>query len=280
MDAGVDITLVVSGLVLLLVVSRLRYLARTHVTALSVNTSDWVRVSAEQARAERVIERGAQSPYVEAPAPAAPAGETAHETLDIYDEVKHSASVLPELFRYVGIAKLPKRIYVGNAQNITLDLKRDYDVDPTRGLDLQTEDAETLKTGKEELQPVKVDLQVSGSYLEAELVGSGFETDNAKRIQRHRLPADIIAFAWGCTFSESGIRTPAIALRAVEQHNGEERVESLGRIEQRTVVVQFDGMTKRLLDNITWAAGLLGGASSAVGLVKTGYDLGHHFGWW
>jgi hypothetical protein len=124
-----------------------------------------------------------------------------------------------------------------------------------------------------------VDLQVSGSYLEAKLIGSGFETAYNKRVQRRRLPADNIAFEWGCTFSK-GIPNPTIALRAVEKNNEEETVEPIGRIEQRTIVVQLGHMTKRVLDNITWAAGLLGRASSAVGLIKTGYDLGHHFGWW
>jgi hypothetical protein len=297
MDTVLDIILVASGVVLLLFAARLHYVARTHVTEQTYATEQTFAVvplealSAaglavgsiqlqlrqfqidEQIPIPQEIPQAPQTSAGEAPEPPPPAEAPAGEPA--------APPTLLELFRYLGKAKLPKRIYAGNSYNITLDLTKES-ADPSEGKYINIGKPQIEKRGKEELANLPVNLQASGSYLEAELIGAGFTT-NSERVQRRTLGADKIDFAWGCKFPDSGICNPAIALRAVtKNNNGEETVESIGRIEQEqsTLVVQLDGMTKRVLDNLTWAAGLLGGASSAAGLIKSGYELGHHFGWW
>jgi hypothetical protein len=159
-------------------------------------------------------------------------------------------TVMLQRFKYTGKAVLPKRVYMGNTYNIPIDLQQEYDIDPARGRYLETENAGIDKVGKQDLQPVKVTLQVSGTYLEAELLASGFATYGV-RTQRQRLSAPHIEFVWSCMLIKSGVHDCTILLRTVTVDEGKETIEPLGRIEQSTRVVQLGNLTRRQLDYVT-----------------------------
>ena len=173
-------------------------------------------------------------------------------------EEKHLRSDLaPLTARYSGTANLPKKVYEGSSQNITLILSRKGFV---QGLHPEVSHVQEITKNKQTEQQITLDIQEKDSseqFLEVRLLAAAFPTKGEEK-QRQSLTRERLEYRWNCYFQTAGRHELALELKVV--HLSEER--PLGVIEQQIKVVKLDHMTQL---HVRAAAVLLG----TIGLMST-----------
>jgi hypothetical protein len=210
----------------------------------------------------------------------------------------HFAFPTPWIARYTGSARLPKKVYEGDSQNISLILDRKLLVQGLQSETLfTTEDAVASK--QVTLKRVTLDIQREDSreqFLEVELLAAALSIEGEKK-QKQSLSLEKLTYQWNCQYKSAGTHEICLILKVVHQ-SGKRSIEkikqkqkkgagtheiclvlkvlhpsgerSLGRIEQTFRVVKFDHATQhqvQIAAAITGAIALLGTAATLLSTV-------------
>ena len=172
------------------------------------------------------------------------------------------------LYGYVGETTLPKKVYVGDSQNISVDLKSSL------ALPLDEVFSVLDRMGDKH---VSLQIRLDGTaelFLEVELLAAGFSVDGEKKQRRSIKTAQKLSYRWNCYFPNSGNLAIALAFRVVSSSD----IVELGAIEHVIRVVQLDHLTQRQIRIMGSIAVIAGFISTVIGIVTNIPSLFHIFG--
>jgi hypothetical protein len=139
---------------------------------------------------------------------------------------------------FIGYAKLPKKVYVGNSQNMSISLSPAVQVTDDHGDAIEVGKTEGERT---ELS-VRVPMTAKGIYLEhleLELLAAGFEVHGEPN-QKQKLTSHKLVYLWNCYYPNSGDQAYAIKFRKID----ETAAFSIGHIEGTTRVAKLFNLTQ------------------------------------
>lgn len=198
-----------------------------------------------------------------------------------YGEALRSFELLPKLIvpsarshetftDYKGEARMPKKVYVGDSENILLDLQL---VGEGQSLIEEVFTIGDNKSGK----LVSLSLRKSSSieqFLEVELQAAAITVDPDKRQSQSLTSHRKLSYMWNCYFPNSGKHAIALAFRVVRSS---EHLE-LGVIQHTIKVVQLANLTQRQVRIIASLAAIAGFIATLVGIIINFPTLLHLFG--
>ena len=167
------------------------------------------------------------------------------------EEMRYPYAPLPPMkVEYAGEATLPKKVYEGDSQNISVDLRPAFWIlaIPEEAFSIQN-----MKSGKS----IKLQLLQDSTFeqfLEVELLAAGLTVDGDKR-QRCRLTLEKLSYRWNCYFPNSGHHAITLAFRLVCSSD----VIELGVIQHTIKVVKLDNLTRRQVWLMASLAGVVSG---------------------
>jgi len=153
-------------------------------------------------------------------------------------------------YAYDGEATLPRKVYEGDSQTISINLKPTFWIPQTSGESLRIQDT---KSGKS----VAVQIPQNGSlqqFLEIELLAAGLTVAGEKK-QQQRLAFQTLSYHWNCYFQNSGNHTVSLVLRLVSVSATIE----IGAIQHSIKVVKLDHLTQRQVWLVASLAGIVSG---------------------
>jgi hypothetical protein len=151
---------------------------------------------------------------------------------------------------YVGEVDLPKKVYEGDSQRLSIIL---HNLDKTT---LMYNESLTIQEHRDrKLITVQTfsDINVE-QFLEVELYAPWMTVDGDKR-QRQPLKSQKLSYRWNCYFPNSGDHSLDLVLRQVDDSNTIE----LGVVQHAVKVVKFDHMTQRQVWILASLAGIVSG---------------------
>jgi hypothetical protein len=160
---------------------------------------------------------------------------------------------------YTGQAKLPKRVYIGDSKNFSIELTPSM-YSPPQERPVSTENQRDDQVGLKLSVPISSDY---AGYLEVELMGAGFEIRGETR-QRQALNSTSLSFMWNCYFPNSGNHSCAFAFYVV----GNEGSAKIGHIEHAVKVVRLDHLTQLQLGTFAAIIGIPSGIVLFVNALK------------
>jgi hypothetical protein len=169
----------------------------------------------------------------------------------------------PRMARYSGMANLPKKVYEGDSQNITLILNQKGFVP---GLHPEVSHVQEITENKQTEQQITLDIQEKDSseqFLEVRLLAAAFPTKGEEK-QRQSLARERLEYRWNCYFQTAGQHELALELKVI--HLSDER--SLGAIEQHISVVKLDHMTRFHVQAAAVLIGTMGFVSTVVMIIS------------
>lgn len=155
-------------------------------------------------------------------------------------------------FGFYGKAQLPKRVYEGDSQNISIELKPALWTSPWNERTFKIENEKTGKSLQIEFAQQKAS---EHQYIEVEFLCAGINVDGEKK-QRQPLKSSSLPFRWNCHFPNSGHYSTTFIMRLVNSSSATE----IGAIEHSIKVVKFLGLTQRQVWILATIAGILSGS--------------------
>ncbi len=170
------------------------------------------------------------------------------EVLKLDPGNNRAADKIKKWIIYSGEAMLPKKVYVGDSNSISINLKRTSSTSSDEK-SLNTQDSRSGKL---------IELQIqrdSGleQFLEVQLLAAGLVIDGEK-IQRKSLNLPTLSYNWNCYFPNSGDHLISLIIRVVSQSDTIE----LGSIQHSIKVAQLDHLTQRQTQLAGIISGVLG----------------------
>jgi len=173
---------------------------------------------------------------------------------------------------YDGEVKLPKKVYTGDSQNISVNLIR------VRIIQSAIKEAFSIQ---DKVSGKVVTLQIwqdtaHEKFLEVELQAAALTVDGERK-QRHLLDmknGDKLSYFWNCYFPNSGKHATALIFRVICS----EEVIELGAILNTIKVVQLDHLTQRQVWIIASIAAIAGFLATLIGIIINIPTLLHIFG--
>jgi hypothetical protein len=161
-----------------------------------------------------------------------------------------------------GEMKLPSRVYEGDSQNISIELRPRFHYPST--------DSEYLRVrnvGASTTVNLSFNRDITQQqYLEAELLSAGLTIEGDKK-QRQSLNSRELLYRWNAFFPNSGNHSVAFVFRLI----GSPDTVELGTIQHDIKVVKLGGLTQRQVWMLATAAGIISGT---VALTETLHKLG------
>lgn len=151
-----------------------------------------------------------------------------------------------KLIEYAGKARLPRKVYEGDSQNVSLVLKRST----TPGVEGEVLTVEEAEQGK--VVTVRIE-QGIGKYLEVELVAAGITVSGERKQKQPLGPA--LSYRWNCYFPNSGTHEMSLVLRLLTDTDAVE----LGAIDHRVKVTKLGPLTQRQVQTLASVASVISG---------------------
>lgn len=168
----------------------------------------------------------------------------------------------PRPLTYRGNATLPKRVYVGDSKNVTVNFNLAFS--PTSLRHYASTSADT-EIARELLVHVGLPRDEDDS-IEIEFLAAGVQVQGDLK-QKQRLTSSSLNYQWNCYFPNSGNHNVALILRVLRSS----REVQLGRIEHKIKVVRIDHLTQRQVWIFATAAAVVSGILAlAEGLRRLG----------
>ena len=169
-------------------------------------------------------------------------------------------TIYRKIIEYAGEAILPKKVYVNDSHNISINLKPISETFPTlhseKPLSIQD-----IKSGKSIILQIQRDSTLE-QFLEIQLLAAGLIVDGDK-IQRQSLTLPTLSYYWNCYSPNSGDHVINLIIRVVSQPYTIE----LGTIQHSIKVAQLDHLTQR---QVQWTGIITGGLGISVLLQQLG----------
>lgn len=173
-----------------------------------------------------------------------------------------------EHFEYVGDATLPKKVYVGDSANLSIDLRR------VRRLLSGIE--ETLSSRDKEGGKFITLLIREDATLEVELQAAALVFDSEKKKQEQRVASkQKLSYRWNCYFPNSGKQCITLIFNVLR--SSLDNIE-LGVIEYTIKVVQFASLTQRQVKILSSVLAIAVFVATVIGIVTSFPTLLHIFG--
>jgi hypothetical protein len=188
---------------------------------------------------------------------------------------RHSASILipwdEHTINYEGEVKLPKKVYVGDSQNISIDLQR---VSKLLSVVEEAFSVHDKEGGKSIILRINQASDVE-KFLEVELQAAALTIDGEKK-QRHILKRPNLyklVYLWNCYFPNSGNHAIILAFRAICASD----VIELGVIQHTIKVVQLAHLTQRQVHILASISAIVAFIATIIGIILSIPSLLHVF---
>lgn len=168
-------------------------------------------------------------------------------------------SNLRKIIEYTGEAILPKKVYVNDSHNISINFKPSETI-PTLHSEMPLR-IQDIKSGKSIILQIQRDSTLE-QFLEIQLLAAGLIIDGDK-IQRQSLTLPTLSYNWNCYSPNSGDHVINLIIRVVSQPN----IIELGTIQHSIKVAQLDHLTQR---QVQWTGIITGGLGVSVLLKQLG----------
>ena len=170
----------------------------------------------------------------------------------------YTRKLWPWSVEFKGEASAPRRVYVGDSQDIFVELHRKY----TRDRGVRPLEITRTDTG------ATIRLQASDDHkgtLEIELLAAALVIAGDTK-QQCPLSRDKLSYRWNCYFPNSGRHTVTLVIRILGKSGNAE----LGTLPNSIWVVKIGSLTQR---QVWLLACLSGGASAVLGIIKVLQEL-------
>ena len=175
-------------------------------------------------------------------------------------DITQEVTIYRKIIEYTGEAILPKKVYLNDSHNISINLKPISETFPTlhseKPLSIQD-----IKSGKSIILQIQRDSTLE-QFLEIQLLAAGLIVDGDK-IQRQSLTLPTLSYNWNCYSPNSGDHVINLIIRVVSQPYTIE----LGTIQHSIKVAQLDHLTQR---QVQWTGIITGGLGISVLLQQLG----------